>query len=722
MTQAQQSPQKAASLADQLDAPWLGIRQDLVVLPGPRDDDGHQTWVVEDPVRGNTFRLGPTEGMLFAALARYADLDEALKFFYQLSSARPTSNELVAFLQMSQRERLTVLPPQAAIQMDASPQTGGPPPAVSWRKHLISSYIFFRIPLVHPDRMLERMWPWVQLLWTPAARVVYLLLGVLGVLMTLPNIERYLSTTSYLLTPEGGVMFVATLVVLKVCHELAHAFTAKAMGLHVRTIGVAFIVLWPIMYTDVTDSWKLDQYRKRLAIDIAGVVFELVVAGIALFLWAMLPDGALKSVMFFLSGISITTSLFVNLNPLMKFDGYYVLMDVWRLDNLLPRAFALFRHKLRRVLFDWQGAAPERHPKEQRMVVYAFAVMIYRVFLAIAIGLAVYHLFFKAVGIIVLAIELWAFVLKPLWSEVRIWWPGRKLFGSRWRVALTGSVFLALIALLLVPIPRVEDFPALLVWDGTTPIVTPAAGYLDSPVPERGTQVKAGDELITLSTPDLEHELTVAEFKLRKINASLENLSSVGESGGYRNWLMVERERQQASIATLKGKAEAHRIVAPVSGVVIEANTDIKVGDMVAAKAPLLAISRPDAVRVRAYIHEKDISRIPTEGPLPAECHFRDLETDVQPLLLLSRGRFPVNTLPNEVLLDIHGGPIVATPDAENPTPRDAHYAFEFAAQGAPGYLRHGTPCRVWMNIENESIASSIVKGLGRVLAEEGFL
>ncbi|MCP5136742.1 MAG: HlyD family efflux transporter periplasmic adaptor subunit [Gammaproteobacteria bacterium] len=660
--------------------------------------------------------------MLFAALARYADLDEALKFFYQFSSARPTAEELLAFLQMAQRERLTVLPPQAAIQMDASPQTGGPMPAVSWRKQLVNSYIFFRIPLARPDRWLERMWPWVQLLWTLPARVVYLIIGILGVLLTLPNIERYLSTTSYLLTPEGGVMFVATLVVLKVCHELAHAFTAKAMGLHVRAIGVAFIVLWPIMYTDVTDAWKLDQYRKRLAIDIAGVVFELVVAGIALFLWAMLPDGALKSVMFFLSGISITTSLFVNLNPLMKFDGYYVLMDLWRMDNLLPRAFALFRYKLRRLLFDWQGAPPEKHPKEQRMVVYAFAVMIYRVFLAIAIGLAVYHLFFKAVGIVVLGIELWAFVLKPLWSEVRLWWPGRSLFGRRWRVAITGTVFGMLFAMLVVPLPRIEDFPGLLVWDDTTPVIASIPGYLDTPLPERGTQVNAGDELVTLSQPELNHSLVAAEYKLRKIDETLNTLSSGGEKGGYRNWLMIERERQQASVATLKGRSEASRITAPVSGVVIEVNSNISVGDMIAAKEALLAISRPDKVRVRAYIHEKDLSRIPGHGELPAECHFSNLETDVQPLILLSRGRFPVGVLPNEMLLDKNGGPIVSTPDTDKPIPRDAHYAFEFAAPGAPAYLRHGTPCRVWMNIENESIASSIVKGLGRVLAEEGFL
>lgn len=723
MNQSPKTPSATASLAEQLDAPWLGIRQDLVVFPGPRDDDGHQTWVVEDPVRGTTFRLGPTEGMLFAALARYADLDEALRFFYQLSSVRPTGAELVVFLQMAQRERLTVLPPEAAIKMDANPLTGGPPPPVSWRKHLANSYIFFRIPLAHPDRMLERLWPWVQLLWTPVARFVYLFIGILGVLMTLPNIEAYVSTTSYLLTPEGGVIFVVTLVILKICHELAHAFTAKAQGLHVRTIGVAFIVLWPILYTDVTDAWKLDKYRKRLAIDIAGVVFELVVAGIALFLWALLPDGVLKSVMFFLSGISITTSLFVNLNPLMKFDGYYVLMDLWRMDNLLPRAFALFRYKLRRVLFDWQGPPPERHPKEQRMVVYAFAVMVYRVFLAIAIGLAVYHLFFKAVGIIVLAIELWAFILKPLWSEVRLWWPGRKQFGSRWRLATTGVVFTGLLALLVVPISRVEDFPGLLVWDSTTPIIVPAAGYLATPIPERGTQVRAGDELFTLNQPMLEHSRLAAEYKLRMIDATLENQSSRGESGGYRNWLMVERERQEASLETLIGQGEANRMTAPVDGVVVDVNSDVKVGDMVPAKTALLAISRPDAVRVRAYIHEKDLSRIPKEGePLPAKCHFSDLETDTLPLLLLSRGRFPVGALPNDVLLDTYGGPIVSVPGADKPIPRDSHYALEFAAPNAPGYLRHGTPCRVWMNIENESVASSIVKGLGRVLAEEGFL
>ncbi|MCP5142573.1 MAG: HlyD family efflux transporter periplasmic adaptor subunit [Gammaproteobacteria bacterium] len=722
MSPNQPKPQQAGSLAEQLDAPWLGVRQDLVVVPGPRDDDGHQTWVVEDPVRGSTFRLGPTEGMLFAALARYADLDQALKFFYSMTSIRPAGKELLIFLQMLQRERLTNLPPQAAIQMDNSPMTGGPVPAQSWRKQLINSYIFFRVPLVHPDRFLERWWPWVQLLNSAPARVVYLILGVLGVLMTAPNIELYLATTSYLFTPEGGVLFVATLTVLKVCHELAHAFTAKAFGLHVRTIGVAFIVLWPIMYTDVTDAWKLDRYRKRLAIDTAGVAFELVIAGLALFLWALLPDGVLRSVMFFLSGISITTSLFVNLNPLMKFDGYYILMDLWRMDNLMPRAFALFRHKLRRLLFDWQGAPPERHPKERQMVVYAIAVMIYRLLLAIAIGLAVYHLFFKALGIVVFLVEIWVFVVRPVWSEVKVWWPSRALFGSRVRLAISAAALLGLIALLLIPITRAERFPGLVVWDATTPVVTTAPGFLVGELPSRGTSLRKGDLIAELDQPDLENALNKASYELRMTDATLANLSSGGEKGGYRNWLMVERQRQQAGLETLNGQLETGRIEAPVDGVVVDINADVGPGSVISPKSPLVVLAHPDKVRVRAYIHEKELSRIPEQGTIAAECRFNDLETDALPLLLLSRGRFPVGALPNEVLLDTMGGPIVAAPEQEAAVPRDAHYAFEFAAPNAPGYLRHGTPCWVWMNIENRSIASTMVRGAGRLLAEEGFL
>ncbi|NJL60361.1 MAG: site-2 protease family protein [Desulfobacteraceae bacterium] len=109
----------------------------------------------------------------------------------------------------------------------------------------------------------------------------------------------YFGTISYLLTPQGSVAFFLCLALLKIGHEFAHAYSAKSMGLHVRSMGIFFIVLWPLLYTDVTDVWKIPDRRKRIRVAAAGVLFEIVVGGLAFLGWVVLSDGILKSLMFF---------------------------------------------------------------------------------------------------------------------------------------------------------------------------------------------------------------------------------------------------------------------------------------------------------------------------------------------------------------------------------------------------------------------------------------
>ncbi len=714
--------QPGLPLEQALSVPWKGIRPDVVVYPGPYDDDGHRTWVVEDPVRGATFRLGPTEGMLFAALGRYTNLAQALKYFFELSSVRPAEDELLRFLQMLQRERIALLDADSVAELEKSPETGAAPKQQKLSSRLAHGYIFFRLPLLHPDRFLTRAWPWVEMLWSPPLKILYLVLGLIGLLLTLPQIELYLATTSYLLTPSGAALFAVTLVLLKIGHEFSHAFAAKSLGLHVRTIGIAFIVFWPILYTDTTDAWKLDKYRHRLKIDLAGVSFETVVAGVALFLWAILPEGILRSVMFFLSGASILSSLLVNLNPLMRFDGYYVLMDLWRMDNLQPRAFELVKHKIRRALFDWTGKVPEVHPKSQRMVVYGIAVMLYRVTLAIAIGLAVYYLFFKALGIVVFVIEMWMFLLRPVWMELSFVYRHRDKVGRPWRLGLSFGILVFLVGLVATPIQRVDTFPGLLVWDDVNTVVTASAGVLTKALPEEGVSVRSGDLLVSLDQPELAFKSQNIEYELRMLEGKLETLSSSGEQGGYRNWLLVEMERQRAKIRTLQQQESELQIQAPVSGVVVAVNEDVVVGDMLEANSPLMVLADPEVVRLRAYIHEQELPRIPDDPNLNVECYVADLETPVLNGSLIERGSFPVAKLPNELLLDQYGGDILAQPGAEEPVPRDAHYALEFRLASVPKYLRHGTPCTVWMNTSKQSLLSVMVDGVGRILAEEGFL
>ncbi|NJL60362.1 MAG: hypothetical protein HC887_12735 [Desulfobacteraceae bacterium] len=161
-----------------LTVPWLGLRADVVLYPGPVDPDGQRSWVLEDPARGNNFRLGYVEGEVLFRLLTERDPDAALANLYETSPLRPSMEEVAGFISMLQREHLAILPPKEAIRRESLSDHTGDPTIFS---QLLESYVFFRIPLIRPDAFLTRTISYVSILWSPVFRYIYLICGVLGV-------------------------------------------------------------------------------------------------------------------------------------------------------------------------------------------------------------------------------------------------------------------------------------------------------------------------------------------------------------------------------------------------------------------------------------------------------------------------------------------------------------------------------------------------------------
>src|SRR5690606_27180482 len=186
---------------------------------------------------------------------------------------------------------------------------------------------------------------------------------------------------------------------VKVCHELGHAVIAKAKGLRIPTMGVAFIVFWPVAYTDTTDAWRLTRRRDRLMIGAGGISVELGIAAVSLFMWNLVGEGPARSLLFLLATSSWLLSLLINLNPLMRFDGYFLFCDLIGVSNLEQKAHLSSRYWLRRLLFGWDKPLSDDPPRIP-FALFGLAIWLYRLILFFGIALAVYHLFFKALGIV----------------------------------------------------------------------------------------------------------------------------------------------------------------------------------------------------------------------------------------------------------------------------------------------------------------------------------
>ena len=141
------------------------------------------------------------------------------------------------------------------------------------------------------------------------------------------NWDVFQSTFIYFFSTEGLFLFLLAVFLAKIVHELGHAYTAKLYGLRVPTMGIAFLVLWPVLYTDTSDAWKLPNRRQRLSIAAAGMLAEIGLAGIATLLWSFLPDGPIRSALFMVATTTWIITLLINSNPFLRFDVYFFLSD-----------------------------------------------------------------------------------------------------------------------------------------------------------------------------------------------------------------------------------------------------------------------------------------------------------------------------------------------------------------------------------------------------------
>ncbi len=706
------------SIQDFLQANWLGLRPDLMLYPGPVDFDGQRSWILEDPVRGNNFRLGYAEGEFLYRLTTEKDIDSAVRKLYKNTTLRPSFEEIVAFITMLQNERLAILPEDDVIKREAESKVISAP---SILEQLRQGNIFLRIPILRPDAFLTKTLPFVSILWSPFMRWFYLICGLTGLGLMLQEAEIYFKTVSYLFTPQGGLAFFICLICLKVGHEFAHAYAAKAMGRHVRSMGVLFIIIWPLLYTDTTDIWKLPDRRQRIWVSAAGVIFELTVGGLALLLWAYLPDGTLRSIMFFFSSTSIASSVFINLNPFMRYDGYYVLMDLWGIDNLRTRAFGLLRHFIRKLFLDWQGPLPDIHPHKRALIFYGFLALLYRLFIGISIAMAAYYIFMPALGITIFAMEMWLFIIMPLKLEIKAVLKDRQYWGSKYRLALSASLFCLLLAFLIIPLPKIARIPTIILLKNATKLEAPVAGQLITDLPRQGAKVHKGDLLAGVSSDFLNHQIQQAKFDLAKVRASIATYRSGGEEGAYRKWLIAEEKRLKATLEKYIEAAGQLEISAPADGVVVDVNPHLYNGAFISKRTYICTIANPNRHEARAFVHEKLMGKLSKFTQIMATIHLYDPETPELKAKLIEKSPFPVNYLPNNSLYDFAGGPIVSVHDTFGRRPKDAYFTFTFEVEDAPTFLAHGLPAWTWLKSEARPVLWRIIAKVWEVLTKRGF-
>lgn len=586
---------------------WPALREELDLLAGPVLPDGQPSWTLHDPVRNLFFQL---DWASFEVFKRWhlGVADAIVQDVCTQTTLTLREEDVNALLQFAQRNDLLEPLPNSAGTLAERWQSR----RSSWLQWLLHNYLFFRVPLIRPDRWLTRWVPSLEFLFSRTFGWVSLLALFAGVWGVSRSWGTFTATLVDSLTWQGLLAYGLTLGFVKVLHELGHGLMAKRFGCRVPTMGVAFLVLWPVAYTDTNEVWKLTRRDQRLKVAVAGIATELMIAAWALLAWVWLPEGATKSMAFLLATTTWVSTLAINASPFMRFDGYFLLSDFLQMPNLHSRAFALARWDLREKLFKLGEPPPESFTDAKRrgLILFAWATWIYRLVLFLGIAALVYHFFIKALGILLFLVEIVWFIAKPVWSEISAWssrWP--QIVRSR-RARWSAIGVFVLIALCWLPLPAPIRTEGMLQSSEIWPLHALDASQLQQQMFGDARMVEVDAPVFMLDSPAL--KAAQAQNDAQRTQYSQQIAAAGFDSELRRDWQVLQERQLQAATQqqAMETEASRYRLNASGAGVLRDVDPDLRTGDWLARNELLGRVVGSDRLEVLAYVPEEDVQRI----------------------------------------------------------------------------------------------------------------
>ncbi len=638
------------------------LRQELRLERGADTLTGAPTWLVIDPVANRYIQIDETAYQLLSIWAPGRSTAEIAARALDRFGVIVEDKEIGEFASFLATSNLTIEPARDGWRSFADAASKREHGWLMWAVH---NYLFIKLPLLKPQTFLDRTLPSTAIFFTRGFWTAIAVTGLVGLYLVSRQWETFTTTFMNFISWEGAAAYGLTLIAVKSLHELGHAYTAARFGCRVPSMGVCFMVLMPVLYTDVTDAWRLRSRRQRMIIDAAGMTVELGLACVATALWAFLPDGPVRGVAFSVATVGWILSLAVNLNPLMRFDGYYLLSDFLGIDNLQFRSFAFGRWRMREILFGLGAPPPEALPKRTAtiLVVYAWLVWLYRLVLFTGIALLVYHMTFKVLGVVLFLIEIVYFVARPMSTEFTAWWAARVAIRQRNRTWISAGIAGVLVLLMTVPWSTRIDVPAVIEAAEMTRLYPTRPAEVVSIHVTQGQLVAAGAPIVTLTSRELAHELQLTDKKIALVELRLARRGSDAEDRSKS--LSLERELQ--SLRTKRSGLAAEQgeltVRAPHAGEVAELNLEVQPGRHITRAEPIALIRSRDRVMARGYLAEHDLARLGHKSP--GRFAFDNPMLARQPVTLKSVAGAASASIEIAELASQHGGHIAVRPQSD---------------------------------------------------------
>ncbi|MFM7070551.1 MAG: site-2 protease family protein [Planctomycetota bacterium] len=660
----------------------LALRLDLRV--SPRIEGGESYYVIDDPLHGRYYRLGTAEYAFVSLLDGRTTLRDALA---KLSSAAPghqlSENEAAGLCRWLARQDLA-----QTAESSRSERLSARAEKDERRQWLARiNPLSFRIPLLsNPDRAINAAQRLVGSVFSPAASGVWIGLVIVGCYRLQANWEQFASSLRGFLAPDNWLWIGVCWLLLKLLHELAHGIACQRYGGAVREAGVMFVMLAPLAYVDVTSSWRFPDRWQRIVVAAAGMYAEIAVAAIAAIVWSETESPWTKFLCANLVAMASLATIVFNANPLMKFDGYYILSDWLGIPNLYPNGEQYLKTWARRHLFGVSVALPE-WPQRQRRIIqcYAWASLAWRVATCAALIASAAALFHGA-GIAMSGFAVFAWAIHPLFRL------GGYLFGrdshdrpKLWRfAAIVGPTSVVVAGVLLgVPWPGLRTAPAVVEYSPQTIVRASTAGFVRAVEARDGQTVRRGQTLAVLENRGLAREREELDGKIQQASIRALRCRQTGEHAAAQ-----AEDRQRAALESQRNELldQLDQLVvrAPRSGRFTRRGFDFLIDTFLEQGAEIGVIGDERRKEIRLSLSEDDYEAFARRGGAPVLVNvprqplWRDSIDVIQPRATLQP--------PHPALIASNGGPLAVK--AEPPeSSRDGRHAPSEPTLLAPRFL-----------------------------------
>jgi len=482
------------------------------------------------------------------------------------------------------------------------------------------SIMFMRFPLLDPDAFLVRTMPVVGKLISKGGGLLWLAVVGLALKVVADNFSALLEQGQAVLAPGNLPLLYVSLILIKTLHEFGHAYMCRKFGGEVHVMGILLMIFTPVPYVDATSSWGFPSKWQRILVGAAGMIVELFVAALAVLVWAGTSPGLVHSLAYNIIFIASVSTILFNVNPLMRFDGYYLLSDWLEIPNLSQRSYRHLRHLWEHYVFGMEKSESPAltHKEAVWLTIYGIASGIYRVFLFTGILLFVADRLL-ILGLIMLVICAVSWVIVPLGKFIHYLASSPKIERIRTRaIAVTcGLIVFLLLLLAVIPFPSHFRAPGVVEARQHTTVVNEVDGTVHGLLAEPGSSVQAGQPLVQLDNPELELKLADVRARLQETRARL--LDAMSSSTADIKSLQKRMDALNERLNKLLKDHGKLRVCARHQGIWVAPGVRDSVGQQLPAGSPLGIVVDSSAFEFAATVLQVDADTVFVQAPRGAE-------------------------------------------------------------------------------------------------------